>query len=85
MTPRQKQLLDYVRAFTVTNGGVSPTYQQIAAGLGLSSKSTVHMILKTLQSDGHIRFRRGRARSVEIVHQSCPHCGGHLERADHAA
>ncbi len=41
ITRRQKEVLDFLSTFTQKNG-YSPSYEEIAAGLGVSSLATVH-------------------------------------------
>jgi repressor LexA len=49
ITRRQKEVLDFLSTFTSRNG-YSPSYEEIAAGLGLSSLATVHKHVTNLQT-----------------------------------
>lgn len=65
MTPVQAKLLETIKRLTV--GGVAPSYDELAAAVGVSSKSRVHAMVKRLEAEGRIRMMRGRARSIEVV------------------
>ncbi len=66
LTRRQKQVLDYLVRF-IDRQGYSPSFEEIAEGLGLSSVATVHKHLDTLERKGFIRRGYNRSRSVEVV------------------
>ncbi|MGO9271457.1 MAG: transcriptional repressor LexA [Terriglobia bacterium] len=66
LTRRQKQVLDFLVDFLNTKG-YSPSFEEIAENLGLSSLATVHKHLSTLQRKGFIRRRANRSRSVDVV------------------
>lgn len=66
LTSRQSQLLAFIRKFNVENG-FSPSFDQMADGAGLSSKSGVSRLLTALQERGHIRRISNRARSIEVI------------------
>lgn len=60
--------------------GIAPSYDQMCGALGLSSKSAVHRLIEALVERGHIRRLAKRARALEIIEPSCPHCGGVLSK-----
>ncbi len=66
LTRRQKQVLDYLVNF-IDRQGYSPSFEEIAEGLDLSSVATVHKHLDTLERKGFIRRGYNRSRSVEVV------------------
>jgi repressor LexA len=66
LTRRQRQVLDFVQAFTDENG-YSPSLEEIAAGLGFSSVSNAHQHVTALVERGHLRRPRGKNRSLEVV------------------
>lgn len=53
LTPAQKKCLDFIKKH-VEKHGTPPTYEQIAQGLGVSSKSTVHHHVETLRLKGYL-------------------------------
>ena len=66
LTKRQKEVLDFLVKFH--NGhGYSPSFEEIAEGLDLSSLATVHKHLQTLERKGFIRRGYNQSRSLEIT------------------
>jgi len=66
LTRRQKQVLDFLVEF-INQQGYSPSFNEIGAGLRVSSLATVHKHLQSLEEKGFIRRGRNRSRSVEVV------------------
>ena len=63
---RQGQILDFIRQHIQTNRS-APTLRQIADAIGVSSLSTVHEHLTTLERKGLIKRKTGKTRAIEIV------------------
>ncbi|MCL5090643.1 MAG: transcriptional repressor LexA [Patescibacteria group bacterium] len=63
---RQKQILDFISQYIQKNG-YSPTLQQIAEALGVSSLATVHEHLETMAKKKLIKKFEGAVRGIEIV------------------
>src|SRR5208283_3484885 len=66
LTRRQKQVLDFLVGF-INRQGYSPSFEEIGAGLELSSLATVHKHMQTLEKKGFIRRGYNQSRSVEVV------------------
>ena len=66
ITRRQKEVLDFLTNFTQTNG-YSPSYEEIASGLGLSSLATVHKHVTNLQTKGMLQRAHNRSRSIDVL------------------
>jgi len=66
LTRRQKQVLDFLIHF-INRHGYSPSFEEMAGGLRLSSLATVHKHLQVLERKGFIRRRYNQSRSVEVV------------------
>lgn len=66
VTPRQKQVLDYIRQYNEEHG-VSPTLEEIGQHLQLGSLATVHKHLRGLEERGAIRRLPRQSRALEIV------------------
>jgi repressor LexA len=66
LTKRQKQVLDYLVGFLNKNG-YSPSFDEIAHGLKLTSLATVHKHLSTLERKGFVRRGYNQSRSIEVV------------------
>ena len=65
---RQKQILDYLGQYIQKNG-FSPTLQEIANALGVSSLATVHEHLETMVKKNVIQRYKGAVRGIEIVNK----------------
>lgn len=63
---RQKQILDFLGQYIQKNG-FSPTLQEIANALGVSSLATVHEHLASMVNKGVIKRYQGAVRGIEIV------------------
>ncbi len=66
---RQKEILNYISQYIQKNGS-SPTLQEIANAMGLSSLATVHEHLQALAKKGVIRRFEGAVRGIEILDQT---------------
>ena len=66
LTRRQKQVLDLIVHF-IDRHGYSPSFEEIADGLKLTSLATVHKHLQTLEKKGFIRRGYNRSRSIEVT------------------
>ncbi|MDW8130792.1 MAG: transcriptional repressor LexA [Bryobacterales bacterium] len=66
LTRRQKQVLDFIAAYQAENG-YSPSYEEIAAGLGLASLATVHKHIAALERKHYLRRGFNQSRSLELT------------------
>lgn len=67
LTPKQRECLDWLRRRLSETGGTCPSYDEIAEGLGLGSKSGVNRLLVAVEERGRIRRLPQRARAIEVV------------------
>ncbi len=67
LTHQQRACLTLIEAMEME--GLSPSFDELRCGLGLSSKSRVHELIQGLKERGCIDYLPGRARSIRIVHQ----------------
>jgi len=65
LTPRQKQVLDFVADYSQTNG-YSPSYEEISQALQLSSLATIHKHISALEEKGYLKRRYNESRSIEV-------------------
>lgn len=65
LTRRQKQVMDFLAKF-IEDHGYSPSYEEVAAGLGLASLATVHKHIQALEAKQYLRRSYNQSRSVEI-------------------
>ena len=66
LTKRQKEILDFIKFYTKKND-YSPTIEEIADHLGVSSVSTVHEHLENLKKKGYLRRQENQPRGIEIL------------------
>lgn len=66
LTKKQRRVMDYIGSFQELNG-YSPSYEEIASGLGYRSKGTVHKHLKHLVEKGMITKQWNKSRSIDII------------------
>lgn len=66
LTRRQRQVYDFIAEF-VQSYGYSPSFEEIGAGLGLSSLATVHKHITNLEEKGLLKRDYNRSRSIDII------------------
>lgn len=66
LTPRQQVVMAFLQRYNAQTGTM-PTYDEIAAGTGTSSKSGVHSAITRLVERGHIERIPGRVRAIRII------------------
>jgi repressor LexA len=66
ITRRQKEVLDFISSFVQRNG-YSPSFEEIARGLKLSSLATVHKHINNLQNKGLLQRGHNRSRSIDVL------------------
>ncbi len=66
LTPRQQDLLRFVIGFQEAKG-FSPSFKEIAIGIGLKSTAQVSRQLDALEERGAIRRLIDRARAIEVL------------------
>lgn len=66
ITRRQKEVIDFLSSFTQKHG-YSPSYEEIAHGLGLTSLATVHKHVTNLQNKGLLQRAHNRSRSIDVL------------------
>ncbi|MFN7541505.1 MAG: transcriptional repressor LexA [Acidobacteriota bacterium] len=65
LTRRQKDLLDFLASF-IERHGYSPSYEEIASGMDLTSLATVHKHIHSLETKGYLKRGFNQSRSLEI-------------------
>jgi len=68
LTTKQRQVLDFLKS-EIRQHGYPPTVREICDAVGLSSTSTVHAHLETLERKGFIRRSPTKNRSTEILEE----------------
>jgi SOS-response transcriptional repressor LexA len=62
-------VLEFIRAYVKLHG-VSPSYEVIAKGIGLNSKSNIHRIVHRLKADGHLVTKPYKFHAIKLVDTS---------------
>jgi len=65
LTRRQKEVMDFLADF-IDRNGYSPSYEEIASGLGLASLATVHKHIQALESKQYLKRSYNHSRSLEV-------------------
>ena len=63
---KQRQILEFISQYIQLNGS-SPTLQEIADAMGLSSLATVHEHLQSLTKKGVIKRYEGAVRGIQVL------------------
>ena len=71
VTPRQRQVYDYISRYIDANG-YAPTISDIGQHFQLSSPATVHHVLTGLEREGLIRRIPNVSRGIELVRETAP-------------
>lgn len=66
VTRRQKEVLDFLSSFVARNG-YSPSFEEIARGMGLKSLATVHKHITNLEKKGLLDRVHNRSRSIDLL------------------
>ena len=66
LTRKQHDLLTFIDS-RLGEGGISPSFEEMKAALGLQSKSGVHRLINALEERGFIRRLPNRARALEVL------------------
>ena len=65
LTPRQRKVLEVIRDW-VERFGYPPSVREIGDAVGLTSTSSVHHQLRTLERKGYLRRDPHRTRAVDV-------------------
>lgn len=63
LSPRQQQILDYIKA-RIRSSGYPPSVREIGRAVGLKSSSTVHAHLVQLEGKGYLRKDAAKPRAI---------------------
>jgi repressor LexA len=66
ITRRQKEVLDFIAAYQVENG-YSPSYEEMARGLKLSSIATIHKHISALEKKNYLQRSHNQSRSIDVA------------------
>lgn len=71
LSPRQRQILDFIRREVATKG-YPPSVREVGQAVGLRSSSTVHGHLGKLEELGYIRRDPTKPRAIELLDKALP-------------
>lgn len=66
LTAKQQQILDFIKQ-SLREKGYPPSVRELCMAVGLSSTSTVHSHLNTLEKKGFIRRDPSKPRTIEVL------------------
>lgn len=66
ITPKQKEILEYIKQ-NIVKKGYPPAVREICEAVNLKSTSSVHSHLETLEKNGYIRRDPTKPRTIEIL------------------
>jgi len=66
LTQGQHKTLGFIRQY-IAREGFAPTLSEIAIGLGMSSKGSVHKQVQALAEGGYIELLAGRKRGIQLI------------------
>ena len=68
ITKRQQQIYEYIKSYQKEKG-YPPSVREMAAAVGLSSPSTVHAHLNSLEERGLIKRDKTKPRAIEVFNE----------------
>lgn len=91
LTKRQRDILDFIEQ-SVLERNYPPSIREIGEAIGLSSSSTVHSHLKSLESKGYLKRNPSKPRGMTLLHSRtwegkkgcCSVCGEKRGATNHA-
>lgn len=66
LTSSQHKALNFIREY-ISRNGYSPSFADIANGLGIKSRGVVHRYVHALANAGYIEISSGRKRSIKLT------------------
>ena len=66
LSPKQEQILNCIKQ-SLKDKGYPPSVRELCVAVGLSSTSTVHSHLNTLEKKGYIRRDPSKPRTIEVI------------------
>jgi repressor LexA len=69
MRMSKQKVLDFIKSH-IRQYGVSPSYEVIAKGVGMSSKSNIHRIVHRLRDEGLLDLKPYKFHSIRLVDRS---------------
>lgn len=67
LTKSQHDLLRFIVSYTDENGGMSPTFSEMAVAIGHPSKSHISKLVLQLEGRGFIKRIPNKSRAIEVL------------------
>ena len=69
LTSRQRKTLSVICSY-IRRNGFSPSFSEIAQGLGIKSRGVVHRYVHALENAGYINLIPGRQRNIQLIEET---------------
>jgi len=69
ITKKRQKVLDFIKAYIKIHG-MSPSYEVIARGMGLTAKSNAYRMVKRLESDGFLQTKPKKFYGIKVFDRS---------------
>lgn len=75
VTSKERKTYLFIRHYILRNGGEAPTEAEIASGIGITSRGTVHRYVKSLADQGLIEIIPNKKRNIRLSQEKIlPYC-----------
>lgn len=64
---QQTALFRFIVGYQLAHGGVSPSFDDMADGIGIASKGSTSLLIEFLEDRGCLRRLPRRARAIEVL------------------
>jgi repressor LexA len=75
MTKKSAVVLEFIRQYIIVHG-FPPSYDDIAKGLQLRSRSNIHRLVHRLKKDGHLNLKAKKFRSIQLADKTVDQVNG---------
>lgn len=69
MTKKSVMVLEFIRQYILVHG-FPPSFDDIARGLQLKSRSNIHRLVHKLRKEGHLSLKAKKFRSIQLTDRS---------------
>lgn len=66
MTKKSAVVLEFIRQYILVHG-FPPSYDDVAKGLKLKSRSNIHRLVHRLRKEGHLSLKAKKFRSIQLA------------------
>jgi len=69
VTKKSVMVLEFIRQYILVHG-FPPSFDDIARGLQLKSRSNIHRLVHKLRKEGHLSLKAKKFRSIQLTDRS---------------